>query len=211
MRPDIYAFLFRLAYQLRNWRAHLRALVQGTHVVVTKTGARVENFFLRLLRLGSTNGVIIYTGALEATIIREDGRRLPLGTVSRRVITTAGVNYLRDTFAAHASGNDVQNFKYHDSGTGSVAEAIGDTDLGTAAGPTTRATGSQDNSVSKQYKTVGTISYTGTLAITEHGIFNQAARGAGTVLWDRSVFSAVNVNNGDSIQFTYTLSINDGG
>ena len=31
------------------------------------------------------------------------------------------------------------------------------------------------------------------------------------VLWDHKVFSAINVNNGDSIAFTYSLSINAGG
>lgn len=31
------------------------------------------------------------------------------------------------------------------------------------------------------------------------------------VMWDHKVFSAINVNNGDSIQFTYTLTINSGG
>jgi hypothetical protein len=31
------------------------------------------------------------------------------------------------------------------------------------------------------------------------------------VLWDHKVFAAINVNNGDSIQFTYSLQINSGG
>lgn len=31
------------------------------------------------------------------------------------------------------------------------------------------------------------------------------------VMWDRKVFSAINVANGDSIQFTYTLTISSGG
>lgn len=31
------------------------------------------------------------------------------------------------------------------------------------------------------------------------------------ILWDHKVFSAINVNNGDSIQFTYTVTINSGG
>jgi hypothetical protein len=31
------------------------------------------------------------------------------------------------------------------------------------------------------------------------------------VLWDHKVFSAINVNSGDSIQFTYSLTINSGG
>lgn len=31
------------------------------------------------------------------------------------------------------------------------------------------------------------------------------------ILWDHKVFSAINVSNGDSIQFTYTLTVNSGG
>lgn len=31
------------------------------------------------------------------------------------------------------------------------------------------------------------------------------------VMWDHKVFSAINVNNGDSIQFTYSLTISSGG
>ena len=31
------------------------------------------------------------------------------------------------------------------------------------------------------------------------------------VMWDHRVFSAINVNNGDSIQFTYQLQVNSGG
>jgi hypothetical protein len=177
---------------------------------------------------GPNEGIVYMSGTLGAKLIPGSNHKFSLrerigrfwnrllrgdandyGIVSRRVVTTAGVNYMRDDFAAAAGGADITNFKYHDSGTGTNAEAVGDTTLQTQAGPATRATGTQDNSVSKQYKTVGTINYTSTLAITEHGIFNQAAQGG--TLWDRSVFSAINVVNGDSIQFTYTLTINDGG
>lgn len=31
------------------------------------------------------------------------------------------------------------------------------------------------------------------------------------IMWDHKVFSAINVNSGDSIQFTYTLTVNSGG
>ena len=31
------------------------------------------------------------------------------------------------------------------------------------------------------------------------------------VMWDHKVFAAINVNNGDSIQFTYQLTVNSGG
>lgn len=55
------------------------------------------------------------------------------------------------------------------------------------------------------------------------GWWTQAAQTAGStpgtteafvlrpVMWDHKVFSAINVNNGDSIQFTYSLTINSGG
>ena len=50
------------------------------------------------------------------------------------------------------------------------------------------------------------MTFDATAAIVEHGIFSQAATGGGTLL-DRSVFSAINVASGDSIQFTYDLTL----
>jgi hypothetical protein len=55
-----------------------------------------------------------------------------------------------------------------------------------------------------------TVSFDATAAITEHGLFSQAATGGGT-LWDRTVFSAINVVSGDSIQFAYSLTVSAGG
>lgn len=184
--------LTKLLYGMKNWKAWFRAFWHG---MVTPSG----------------DGLVTFQGTLAAKVVRADGKTRDLGVVSKRVVTTAGVNYLRDDFNNAAGGADVTNFKFHDSGTGTNAEAVGDVDLQTPAGPTTRATGSQSGAVSKQYVTIGTIAYTTTLAITEHGIFADATRGAPDTLWDRSVFSAINVVNGDSIQFTYTLTINDGG
>src|SRR5690348_15455 len=60
------------------------------------------------------------------------------------VVTTAGVNFLAGYF--NNATNNASTFKFHDSGTGATAAAIGDVDLQTAAGPSTRATGSQANS-----------------------------------------------------------------
>jgi hypothetical protein len=116
---------------------------------------------------------------LGAVITRANGKKIDLGILSRRVVTTAGVNFLRDDF--NAGAQDATTMNYHDSGTGAVAEAIGDTDLGTPAGPVTRATGTQSAPATKEYRSVGTISYTGALAITEHGLFSQAARGGSSV------------------------------
>jgi hypothetical protein len=140
---------------------------------------------------------------LRAKVMRADGTLEDLGVLSRRVVTDAGVAYLVDAFQGTT---EPENFNYHASGTNSTAEAAGDTALGTEVA--TRQSGTQSEPAVNQYRTVATIPYTATLAITEHGIFS--ANAAGT-LWDRSVFAAINVDNGDSIQFTYTLTVNSGG
>lgn len=162
-----------------------------------------------VVKLNQQVGIVAMTSRLDAVLIRKDGSVQNLGLLSTRVVTDAGVTFMRDDF--NGATKDITNLNFHDSGTNNTAEAVGDTDLGTPAGPSTRATGTQSAPAANQYRTVGTITYAGTLAIVEHGIFNQAARGAGTTLWDRSVFSVINVVSGDAIQFTYTLTINSGG
>lgn len=185
----------RLLYAVRNWRAHWRAFYLGSYVVVEGALARL---------LGDVDRVRLY-GRVDAVLIR-GGRRIDLGCLGKRVVTTAGVNYLRDDFAGGAS--DINLFKFHDSGIGTGAEAVGDTALGTPTGDA-RVSGTQDASVAKQYKSVATIAYAADKAVTEHGLFSAAA--AGTLL-DRTKFAAINVVGGaDSIQFTYILSISDGG
>lgn len=125
------------------------------------------------------------------------------------LVVTQGANFMATDFASGQASPRISSMNYHDSGTGTVAATSTDAGLGTQAGPSTRATGTQSNPATNQYRSVGTISYTTSLAITEWGLFNQSAQGG--TMWDRRVFSAINVNNGDSIQFTYTLTINAGG
>lgn len=179
-------------YKLRNWRSLIKAFF-------VKLGADIAVLM----------GTLAMYGELRAMLIRADGTRIDLGVLSRKVITDAGVAFLVDDW--DNSATDITNMNFHDSGTGTTAEAASQTDLITPAGPTTRATGTKSQPSANILQTVGTITYSGTLAITEHGIFNQAARGAGTVLWDRSVFSAINVASGDSIQFTYQCTLASGG
>lgn len=144
-----------------------------------------------------------FVSELSAVLIKADGTRINKGVLSRRVVTNVGVQFLRDCFT---NTSEPENINFHDSGTGSVAENVTDTTI-TAAGPA-RVSGTQSTPASNQYRTVATIAYTSTLAITEHGLFTASTAGT---LWDRSVFTAINVVNGDSIQFTYTLTINAGG
>lgn len=131
----------------------------------------------------------------------------PNGVVlSHRVVTDAGVGYLVGQWMGGTE--NIANFNVHANGIGTTAEATGDTALvneveGRVAGTKTRPS-------NNQVRTVATINQTATQAITEHGIFNSVTV-AGSVLWDRSVFSAINVQNGDAIEFTYTLTVNAGG
>lgn len=128
-----------------------------------------------------------------------------MGTGLAGLVTQAGVN----TLAASSGAGTLGAFNYHDSGTGTAAATSTDSGLATQAGPATRATGTKTTPAANQYRSVGTITYAGPLAITEWGLFN-ADTGA-VPMWDRRVFAAVNVVNLDSIQFTYTVTLSGGG
>jgi hypothetical protein len=133
------------------------------------------------------------------------GIRTDHGIVSTKFVTTAGVNAIRDGFIGTFT---LSNFKYHASGTGTTAENVADTALVTEV--ESRVAGTQVSGGTGAYQTVATIPYTATRTITEHGLFS--ASSVGTLL-DRSMFSgsSIGVVNGDSIQFTYTITFSAGG
>jgi hypothetical protein len=95
--------------------------------------------------------------------------------------------------------------KYVASGTSSTTAAESDTALGTEVesarvdGTSTQQTGDVTNDT---YRVVGTIPYTATRAITEAGLFDASSTGNMFVSAD---FSAINVLNGDSIEFTFNV------
>lgn len=146
----------------------------------------------------------MFETALSAVITRADGTVIDLGIVGRKIVTTAGVNFLASTFLNTAEPEVINQ---HDSGTGATAAAIGDTALQTATG-NARVAGTQSNPSANLYRSVATLSYTATAAITEWGLFTASTSGT---LFDRFVFSAINVVNGDSIAFTFTLTLTAGG
>ena len=156
---------------------------------------------------------IFGVGRLYATVLRRNGDIEHLGLLSTKVITDAGVAFLVDDW--DNSVTDLTTMNFHGCGTGTNAEAVGDTALQTesttALNPdSTRATGTRSQPAANQYRSVGTLTFDASAAITEHGILSQASTGGGT-LWDRSVFSAINGSSGDSIQFTYTCTVSSGG
>jgi hypothetical protein len=94
--------------------------------------------------------------------------------------------------------------------------ASGDTALvtesTTALNPdSTRGTGTTTEGASANiYRTVGTVTADAQIVVREHGVFSQAATGGGTLL-DRTVFTTITLESGDSLQATYELTCSAGG
>lgn len=151
-------------------------------------------------------GTITPTGRLYAAVVNGNtGHREELGLISTKVVTDAGVAFIVDAMQALA---DVGTMRFHASGTGTTAEAAGQTALVTEVG--TRVSGTRiEGAAANVYRTVATLTYSGTHAITEHAVFS--ASSTGTML-DRSVFSAINVvgASGDAIEFRYDFTLPSG-
>jgi hypothetical protein len=178
--------------RVNTWRTrNVRHLWRGVRRVLAA----------RTLRLANVYGSL-YLVHLSA------GEAVELGLASMRVVTTAGVGYLTD---ALQGTTEPENLRYHGLGTGTNAEASGDTalqtELTTQYNPdNTRATGTLTESAANVFRTVGTNTVDASAAVTEQGIFSQAATGGGTLL-DRSVFSVVNLAASDGLQSTYDFTI----
>lgn len=150
-------------------------------------------------------GAPVLLGKLSAVLLKADGTVVDYGVLGYRVVTTAFVNFLVDQLQVDTT--EIGDFKYHDSGVGTTAEASDDTAMETTDGEA-RVAGTQVEGASANiYKSVGTILYTTTKAITEHGLFSTLAS---TTLMDRTKFTAINVVSGDGIQFTYELTCTAG-
>lgn len=151
--------------------------------------------------------------SLSIRVRKANGEWIDYGTVCYRVVTDAGVAFIVDDM--DNSTTDITTLNFHGVGTGGTAEAAANTALvtesTTALNPdSTRATGTKTQPSANILRSVGTVTFDGSAAITEHGIFSQAATGGGTLL-DRSLFAAINVAAADSIQFTYDLTFTSGG
>lgn len=173
---------------------------------------RLKEFFHRLWsRVGLTRALFggelaIASAALSAVVYRADGRVEDLGIICRKKVVGAFVTDIVANLVTHAA--TFQAYKYHETGIGTTAEANTQTALVNTTGVPARVAGTQvqgGTATAPTYTSVATVSYTSSLAITEHGVFNASTSGT---LLDRSLFSAINVTNGDSIQFTYVLTIN---
>lgn len=131
----------------------------------------------------------------------KDGNLKEKRCLGHNLVVDDGMEYIVD---AWQNSVELETVKYHDTGEGVTGANASDSGMESATG-FTRATGSlteADNA--KEFKTVGTVSCTGTKAVTEWGLFSASSGG---VLMARNVFSAINVVNTDSIEFTWECQL----
>ncbi len=244
---------------------------------------------------GDAYQLLTFQSHLAAEIRRRSGLR-EYHDLGSGLVTNVGVMAMANDYNWAQNAQTLKLMNWHATGTGTTAAAATDIALQTLAAPTATNGVSGTQSLvsaanSQQYKTVATINYTSTLAITEWGLHSAQALSATTgspftaatatgftatgtpftassgtvqgeqqlivvpgtttvyglilsnttsvgtipawykvadgtagstpgntetyalkpVLWDHKVFGALNINNGDSITWTYTVTINSGG
>lgn len=151
----------------------------------------------------TSNGVGLM-GLVKITARHKDGSIFAEREI-RNLIVDAGLAGLASRI--NGDGSEAA-FTYLAVGVGTGAAAAANTTLGTeitdsglarAAATASRTTTTVANDTAKLSKT---WTVTGTKAVTEVGALNAGA--AGTLL-GRQVFTAVNVNNGDSLQIDYSF------
>lgn len=123
------------------------------------------------------------------------------------LVTNAGMAGI----ASRINGADSEAaFTYIAVGTGTTAAAVTDTTLETetaasglsrAAATVSRQTTDVTNDTARLTRT---FTVTGTVAVTESGVFNAASSG---VLLCRQTFSAINVVNGDQLTITWDIDV----
>jgi hypothetical protein len=140
-------------------------------------------------------------------IVRDSRGKIKEVRLAKNLVTNAGFAGIASRIngaGAEAAGT------YLAVGTGTNAAAAGDTTLQTeitdsglarVAATASRVTTTVANDTAQL---LTTFTVTGTKAVTEAGYLNASSAG---VLFARSVFSAVNVVNGDSLQLTYKIKV----
>lgn len=188
-----------LTEEINRWRrANIPNLARGLWRIMAARRLRVPHFY----------------GSLYLRKLLADGGVVEYGLASMRVVTDNGAGFIVDAFQNLV---ELENMKFHGFGSGTTAESAVQTALVTEytteyATNNVRPTGTTAEASQKVYQTVATFTPDSghTLAVTEHGIFDQASN-AGGVLLDRTKFAALNLDTvGDAIQATYTFTINSG-
>jgi hypothetical protein len=127
----------------------------------------------------------VFATHLQATHRNRAGEVVGVHDLGSGLVTNVGVTALANDYAWAQNAQTLKLANWHASGTGATAAAATDIALQTLAGPTTTkaVAGAQSlvSEANKQtYRTVATINYTETLAITEWGLLTAEALSATT-------------------------------
>jgi len=156
------------------------------------------------LRHTKKPNVLEVFGFLRMKIFRQGRLLKDLGLVSCKKVTTAFAAYVVDCLQ-DSTTYPLSAFSWHASGDNGDAEANSQTALLNEVESRSNSSTRQENGA-QVLQLVGTINYTGGFTIQEHGIFS--ANTAGTLL-DRSLVpNAPVVISGDSVEYTYELTVN---
>jgi len=133
----------------------------------------------------------------------KNGKLIEKRCLGHNLVVDDGMEHIVDSWQ-DSTTYPLDECKYHDTGIGTTGAAADNPAMETATG-FTRATGSlTEGDNAKEFKSVGTVSCTGTKAVTEWGLFSASTNG---VLIARNTFSAINVVSGDSIEFTWECQL----
>lgn len=147
-------------------------------------------------------GKVVWTSILRARMRHPGDRQwTDLGILSEMIVTAAAIADLITVMQAGSASN-LQNYKFHASGTGTNPESGANTTLQTEV--ETRDSGTQTNPSPGVYRTVATHTYAAPHSITEHGVLSALTLG---LLLDRSVFAAIPVVIGSQVQWSYDLTV----
>ena len=151
-------------------------------------------------------GIRTIRAQLRAIKRLADGTLIDYGIIGYREVTDAGVAFLVDDWTNDAT--DITDFDYHACGTDNTAEDQTDTALvSEETVNTSREVGTPTQPSANVLKSTATQDFTGATAVVEHGLLSAVSSGT---LWDRTVFSVINVGNGESITWEYSVTFTAG-
>ena len=145
------------------------------------------------------NDDVKITGDVKIDIIGADGTVTDTREI-KNLVVTSGKTFI----ASRMVGVSATVMGFMELGTGTTAAAVGDTTLQTAIGSSRVALTSGTSAAAVVTYVASFPAGTGTGAVTEAGVFNDAS--AGTMLC-RTVFSVVNKGAADAMSITWTITV----
>lgn len=142
----------------------------------------------------------------HVTLVHKDSEGNIKGVRSKKnLVVKAGYAAIAALIGYNLGGS---TFRYIGLGTDDTAADAADTDLGTQSGDkqTATVTTATVTETDDAAQFVATQAFTGTVAVTEAGLFNNSTAATGDML-ARQVFSALNVVSGDSIETTWKVKV----